>query len=420
MLTIRLPILIITVVIMFALFGAERMLAAGPPPNPTVYSGKVTVGGMTPADSVTSMQIYCDDNRVSSRLCEKGDLGKWVDSEVGNRQVCHSNCIYGKVGTYTSDGGIIKNGNYVLTVGPPDAGFAGMAVKFYFNDIVMAEQGETFNIQSSMNLRSGYTLTFPDLPTPTPTPTNTPTPTPVIPKVGIYSGRIFSAGGNIPEGATLVARIGSYTSEGIQLNGDIFKNLIVDPQDPDAVGQEIQFFLAGVLSRTQTKFKSGDMVSELDLVFVGLPEATATAVPPTVVPPTVVPPTAVPPTVVPPTTIPPTVVPPTAVPPTVVPPTAVPPTVVPPTAVPPTVVVPPTAVPLANLSTPTPTPRVVHYEESRHAREASEKEQVESSGGGGCNKVGEVTKLNGAANALMMIAPLLMVAGYRGWRRRQK
>ena len=90
---------------------------------------------------------------------------------MGNRQVCHANCIYGKVGTYTSDGGIIKNGNYVLTVGPPDAGFAGMAVKFYFNDIVIAEQGETFNIQSSMNLKSGYNLTFPDLPTPTPTPT---------------------------------------------------------------------------------------------------------------------------------------------------------------------------------------------------------------------------------------------------------
>tara|TARA_B100000686_G_scaffold226630_1_gene233931 strand:- start:125 stop:316 length:192 start_codon:yes stop_codon:yes gene_type:complete len=63
---------------------------------------------------------------------------------------------------------------------------------------------------------------------------------------------------------------------------------------------------------------------------------------------------------------------------------------------------------------------VVHYEESRHERDAKEKEKAESAGGGGCNKVGEVTKLNGAANALMMIAPLLMVAGYRGWRRRQR
>ncbi|GIS64134.1 MAG: hypothetical protein CM1200mP3_03820 [Chloroflexota bacterium] len=261
MLTMRLPILIAAVIMMFALFGSERAFAAGPPPNPTVYSGKVTVGGVTPSDSVTSMQIYCDDNRVSSRLCEKGDLGKWVDSEVGNRQVCHTNCIYGKVGAYISDGGIIKNGNYVLTVGPPDAGFAGMAVTFYFNDIVIAEQGETFNIQSSMNLKSGYTLTFPDLPTPTPTPTNTPTPTPVIPKVAIYSGLIFSAGGNIPDGATLVARIGNYTSEGIGLKGSSYTNLIVDPQDPSAVGEKIQFYLAGVLSRTEREFVSGDVVT---------------------------------------------------------------------------------------------------------------------------------------------------------------
>jgi len=426
--TMKLSILIVAVFFMVVLYSTELAFAAGPPPNPTVYSGKITVGGTVPSDSVTSMQIYCDDNRVSSGVCEKGEKGKWVKSQIGNRLVCETNCVVGKVGKYVTDGGIIKNGNYVVTVGPPDAGYAGMPVSFHFNDSVVAELSEVlvFNIQSSMTVKKGYQLTFPTLPTPTPTPTNTPTPTPVIPKFAVYSGLIFSAGGNIPEGASLQAKIGSYESQAIGLKGTSYTNLIVDPKDPSAVGKEVQFYLNGILSRTQQEFVSGDVVNDLDLVFVGLPEAnvpaaaaTNTPIPPTntPVPPTAVPPTAVPPTAVPPTAVPPTAVPPTAVPPTAVPPTAVPPTAVPPTAVPPPAV-PPTAVPAPkNLETPTPTPRVVHYEETRHEREAEKEAEKEASGG--CNMVGSVSALNGTANALMMIAPLLMVAGYRGWRRRR-
>jgi len=426
----RLPILIIAVFFMLVLYGTELAFAAGPPPNPTVYAGKISVGGAVPSDSVTSMQIYCDDNRVSSGLCEKEELGKWVKSQIGNRLVCETNCVIGKVGKYISDGGIIKNGSYVVTVGPPDSGYAGMAVSFHFNDAVVAEQSEVFNIQASMRVENGYQLTFPTLPTPTPTPTNTPTPTPVIPKFAVYSGLIFSAGGNIPEGASLQAKMGSYESQAIGLKGTSYTNLIVDPKDPSAVGKEVQFYLNGILSRTHKGFVSGDVVKDLDLVFVGLPDAmvptvaatkaplspTNTPAPPTAVPPTPAPPTAVPPTAVPPT-VPSTIVPPTPVPPIAVPPTAVPSTIVPPTPVPP-IAVPPTAVPAPkNLETPTPTPRVVHYEETRHEREAEREAEKEASGG--CNMVGSVSALNGAANALMMIAPLLMVAGYRGWRRRR-
>ena len=45
--------------------------------------------------------------------------------------------------------------------------------------------------------------------------------------------------------------------------------------------------------------------------------------------------------------------------------------------------------------------------------------QVEDEGGG-CNNPSPVSKLTGAANAIMLFGPLLFVGGYRGWRRRKR
>ena len=44
--------------------------------------------------------------------------------------------------------------------------------------------------------------------------------------------------------------------------------------------------------------------------------------------------------------------------------------------------------------------------------------QVEDEGGG-CNNPAPVSKLTGAANAIILFGPLLFVGGYRGWRRRK-
>ena len=95
------------------------------------------------------------------------------------------------------------------------------------------------------------------LPEPTPTPTPippTPTPTPVVTDPGVFSGMIVVAGGSVPSEAMLVARVGDYESPPASIQGENYRNLVVDPQDGSYVGQPIEFYLNESKSRTTVTF----------------------------------------------------------------------------------------------------------------------------------------------------------------------
>ncbi len=178
-----------------------------------------------------------------------------------------------------------------------------------------------FNIENDLNLIFDRLPTIPPTPTPIPptaTPTPVPTATPLAAQPGIFSGTIIVAGSDVPEGAELIAVIGDYTSAPAFIIGDEFKNLVIDPVDPQYIGLEIIFLLNGTPSSVTVTFESGARNKELEVIFSGLPtptavpameeaepEATNTAVPPTPMPePTATPvpeptPTPVPPTVTP-------------------------------------------------------------------------------------------------------------------------
>ena len=313
-----------------------------PPPIPALYSGSATVSGTPVPDGLL---------------------------------------ITARVADYVSEPATVMDGRYeALAVSPPDDTFAGKTVTFHL-DGIQADQTDTFQ---SGRINLSLDLTFPMLPaTPTPVPTNTPvpTPTPLVALPAVYSGFIAIAGAEVAEGSTLVARIGSYESPPALIEGDEYKNLVVDPDDFDLLGETIEFFLNGVQSKTTDIYRSGNFNRDFDLVFIGVP--TPTPVPPTPTPTRT--PTPLLPT--------PTPVSPTATP--TPPPTATP------TATPVTPVVPPTPTATAVIVSPeaTPTP--------------------EPSGGGGCSPSlgGHTPALAGLGNMLFLLAPLALITGYRRWRR---
>ena len=340
------------VAVAFALTAArDHASAQGLPPQPVNYSGTATAGGAPVPDGYV---------------------------------------ITARIGDYLSQPAQVKGGFYAVQVSPPETRHVGREITFLIGD-EPASETDAYHPVGHPTFKRNFDLTFGRLPAITPTPTPTATPTPEtsgpppgpptqappgsgIPNPSSYSGRLSAAGAEIPAGAVLLARIGSYASEPALVQGDSYSGLIVAPPDATFVGRQIEFFLNGIRSTTTMTFTGGELIENFLLVFSGFPTPTPvlptstptptsepptpvppTPVPPTPVPPTPVPPTPVPPTPVPPTPVPPTPVPPTAVPPTPVPPTAVPPTPVPPTAVPPTPV-PPTAVPPTPLPAPTPAP----------------------------------------------------------------
>ena len=280
--------------------------------------------------------------------------------------------IVARVGSYESQPIAVKNGSYsALTVGPPDSSFSGLTVTFHL-DGVQAEQSEQFIALALPTVKFNFNLTFPKLPEPTPTPSPTPTATPVIAKPAVYSGPLVVAGATVPEGAVLVVRIGQYESLPAFIEGEEYRNLVVNPGDINLVGQTIEFFLNGVKSTITGIYQSGSFVTGFALVFEDVPTPTPTPIPATPTPlPTATPtPTPVPPT---PTQVPPTSTPtPTATP---VPPTPVPPTPTPTVAV--------VAAPQ-----PTPTPS-----------------------GGACSaNPGPVSAMAGLGNLMFLLAPLALIA----------
>ena len=342
----------LAVVIALAASGAaNRVSAQSPPSGPYIYSGAVSVNGQPAPDGYM---------------------------------------IHATVGDYQSEPATIMGGRYEgLAVVPAGTQYNRQTIMFYLGN-VPANETDVYNLSGLPVPKPSFDLTFPSLPVPTPTPTVEasptatpvpPTATPEVPAAMVFaSGNVFlTRGGTLPEGAQLTARIGGYTSEpaSILTAEGLFADLVVDPQDGTAVGQNILFFIDAKAARTTTIFAGGRTERNFDIVFTvpfptATPVATNTPVPPTATP---VPPTATPE--------------PTATP---IPPTATP---VPPTATP----VPPTATPVP------PTPLTVA-------------EEPESSGG--CASPGRVAPGAAAANALLLLAPLGLIAGVRTARRRRR
>ena len=356
----------VLVAVAFAVALQDTALAQQIPPLPIIYSGTATAGGKPVPDGFL---------------------------------------ILARVGAYEALPVAVKDGRYAaLTVGPPSADFQGKEITFHLEG-VQAQETDTFRVLGLPVIKGNFDLTFPMLPQPTPTRTPIPptvTPTPERPFPAVYSGPIVVAGATVPEGAELVARVGQYQSPPALIEGDEYKNLVVDPDDINLVGQLIEFFLNGVRSETIDGYESGSFKRDFILVFVGVPTPTPTTLPtPTSTP---VPPTATP-TPVPPTATA-TQVPPTPAP-TPVPPTATP--TQPPAAT--STPVPPTSTPTATAVPATPTasatPVVV----------ASEATPTPAPSGGGClSSFGSTTGMAGLGNVTLLLAPLGLIAGYRRFR----
>ena len=370
--------------------------AQSPPPAPTVYSGTATAGGAPVPDGY----------RIVARV-------------VAN------------VGTYQSAPVTVRGGRYgSLTVSPPGVAFSGRPVTFHLGDVQAMETG-AYRSAGRPEIKTGFNLTFPSVPEPTPTPPPVP-PTPTVKPVqalpGVFSGTIVVAGGTVPAEAVLVAKIGSYESLPASIQGESYRNLVVDPGDTSALGQPVEFFLNGVKSRNDVSYESGMQRHDFDLVFTGLPTPTPTVtpVPPTATPEPTATPTQVPPTPTPqPTATPPPL--PTATPvPTATPeptatatpaPTATPePTMAPPTPAPtatpvPTATPAPTATSEPAVAPPTPPPPAP----TEAAAVPTPEPTPEPEGGGFCSATSSDTPLRaGLGNLLFLLAPLALVLGRKG------
>ena len=368
--------------------------AQSPPPAPTVYSGTATAGGAPVPDGY----------RIVARV-------------VAN------------VGTYQSDPVTVRGGRYgSLEVSPPGVAFSGRPVTFHLGDVQAMETG-VYRSTGRPEIKTGFNLTFPSVPEPTPTPPPVP-PTPTVKPVqalpGVFSGTIVVAGGTVPAEAVLVAKIGSYESLPASIQGESYRNLVVDPGDTSALGQPVEFFLNGVMSRNDVSYESGMQRHDFDLVFTGLPTPTPTVtpVPPTATPEPTATPTQVPPTPTPQPTATPTPLPTSTPVPTATPePTATPaPTAAPePTAAPPTPA--PTATPVPT-ATPAPTatsePAVAPTTPpppapTEAAAVPTPEPTSEPEGGGFCSATSSDTPLRaGLGNLLFLLAPLALVLGRKG------
>ena len=309
-----------------------------------------------------------------------------------------------------------EGGQYNLLVAPPDDSYHGEEVTFHLEGVVQAQDTDTLNAKSGVpTVQEDFTLTFPRLPpTPTHTPTNTPTitPTPEAADAAVFSGNITVAGQKVPEVAVLVARVGDYESPPAFIEGAEYSSLVVDPGDPKLAGQEIGFFLNGVKASKTAAYKSGENKTGFDLVFIGLPTPTPTAVPPTPTPTPVLPtptPTPVPPT---PTNTPTPTATPTATPTNTPLPTATAtrtPTPTPTKTPTPTATPTPTSTPVPPTQTPFPT--------QRPAKASPTPTSTPVPSGGGCLFSASAPISAGLANLLLLLAPLGMIRGIRRFRR---
>ena len=348
--------------------------------------------------------------------------------------------IYAKVGDRVSGFVPVVDGAYRnLAIYAEDSSALNQTVTFHLaEDVVAAETALYFFTQSppdppTQSIKTGFNLTFPHLVTPTATPTSTsvpmgpatatplpsadtatPTPTPLTAEPAVYlGGPIIVAGGLVPEGAQLVARVGDYTSLPAVISGQTYVSLVVAPGSSSFIGQSVEFYLNGVKAANTDTFESGALRPGFAITFLDFP----TPVPPTATP---VPPTATP---VPPTETP---VPPDT--PTPVPPTATP---VPPDTPTPTPTLRPTRTPIPTRTpvptpeppTSTPAPPATATPEPPTSTPAPTATATPEPSGGfiSCNRTGDddaTPTPAAAANLLLLAAPLGAAYAARRFRRR--
>ena len=88
----------------------------------------------------------------------------------GVRRRCIERCVTAKLGTFTSDAGIVENGIYVVTFGPPDATMVNSQITFHYEGLVKADLEDTFILRPTIRTESNWNLNFPAMPAVTPTP----------------------------------------------------------------------------------------------------------------------------------------------------------------------------------------------------------------------------------------------------------
>ncbi len=380
---------------------------------------------------------------------------------VAGQPIPDGHTIVARLAAFQTEPVPIENGRFqFLFVGPAGGpaqliALRGQQITFFLDGVVKADRTDIYFALTGPSehvYKSSFNLNFPNLPIPTPTPTIVPTrtatptrtpeptltptqtPTPRVAWPAAYSGPIAVEGG-VPPGAVLVARVGDYVSRPASLTEQGYSSLVIDPGDPDLIGQNVEFLLNGVLSPTRDRYESGSFRGNFVLVFVGVPTvtptitptptatatptrtstpsptATATAVPPTATRTSTPTPTrtstptrtAVPPTVTVTRTATPTQSP-TATPtrrPTVTPTRTVTRT---PTAVPPTV---------TRTATPTEIPTTVPSPVPVEPTEPEPTPTPEPSSGGFCSAASRTSLGSGAANLLFLFAPLGLIAAAR-------
>ena len=347
------------------------------PPMPMIYSGTVEVPGESNVNSVFEIDDAVNEDGSPMNPTTYGEL------------ICVTYCLHAQIGDWITGSVPIKDGVFTaLSVGPPDSTYNNLPIYFYIFDIA-ADQTEIFKAAFLPSVTFDYKLTFAKLPDPTPTPTPTITPTPVIAQPAVYSGPLIISGSSLPPiNAQLVAKIGPYTSAPAVIDGESYKNLILNPSDISFEGMRVEFFLNGYKSITTDTFKNGSFNLSFPLLFTAIPEATATPIPPTVIP------TNTP--VVSPTVIP---TPVQIIKTVIVTPTPLPPTITPmPTNTP---------VPTATNTPLPPTPIVLVVTATPESNE------VDSTSGGCFSNRGDLSLETGAANLFFLISPLLFIFIYR-------
>ncbi len=207
------------------------------PPLPAIYGGSVTVAGSAPPAGLT---------------------------------------VVAKISGYVSEPVNVVGGAYEnLVVGPPNTTFNDHQITFHLDGKVQAAETATYKVQSSPTaiFHLGFDLTFANLPQPDPTPT------PVVALPAIYAGEIVVSGGLVPDGATLVARIGSYESAAAVVVDQTYEMLVVNPGDIALVGQPVEFVLNGETAITMGMYVSGANNDSFLLVFHALPTPTPAPTP---------------------------------------------------------------------------------------------------------------------------------------------
>ncbi len=359
------------VVVSALVVAASAVRAQEQPVRPTIYNGSLTFNG----------QPLLDGLKVLARI-----------------------------GDYETASVISKNGRYQgLTVRPPKQRYLGKMVTFHVESTQAYETEKFVPGKSGPNFtRYIFDLTFPALPmrppTPTPTATNTPVPTatPVVARPSVYSGTIIVSGGSVWAGARLEAHLGDLRFPAL-VEGQQYSSLVVAPGDLALVGEVIEFYLDGVKAETTDVYENGARKRDFDIIVLGAqtptptrtPRPTATRTPiPTNTPVPTATPTRVPTNTPVPTTTPTPV--PTATPtPT---PTATPE----PTATPvPTATVEPTATPRPRATT----APVVRADDTPEAAGPADR--------GSCVAIDGAPPLTGAANVLLMLAPVGLIAAHR-------